>query len=138
MAAELWPKLHNLTTLSVTFHAHGSKSSMVRTIVPLCEKLVTFNLCMAPNNFVREVDMPFYLGPLLTSSTFENVYLDLPARNNTQPYHWKEVVTFLEYDPPQWKNLSVLTDVSHSVIGTRRILSRYWAPCKRSTWAEFS
>jgi hypothetical protein len=115
MREELWPKLQNLITLSVTFHAYGTRSSMVRTIVPSCEKLVTFNLRMAPNNSLKPSGMPVYLGPLLTSSTVENVHLDLPARDNVRSWHWEGVVAYLndlDDGPPQWKTLSVLTDVS--------------------------
>lgn len=110
--AELWPKLKHLTRLDVKSHAKETKSSLVRTIVPLCESLITFNLGIPPTMRGTLEDMPLYLESVVASSTIENVLLDLPWRDRETPW-WVPVILELEDNPPRWKNLHVRTNVSH-------------------------
>jgi hypothetical protein len=126
--SELWPRLDNLTTLSVNTSLQGLESEMIRTILSRCNNVNTFNLKLSP---LRDGDQDMLVArllPIVASPKFgfSTIHFDIPWEDRQAP-DWHNAV-FSDRDDDDWvegrqppKEFSCTHDVS---LFAKRVLIR--------------
>lgn len=75
---ELWPRLDNLETLSLSTSLQGLESALIRTILSRCNNVKRFNLKLTPLNPADEAALVAHLSPIIATIGLTYVHLDIP------------------------------------------------------------
>jgi hypothetical protein len=131
LPTEIWPKLDNLTTLSVEHHRGGLLTTLPHAMLPLCGNLRTFNLKLLSLTLSDMGNFKIYVQPIRTALGIENVSIDCPGEDVDNVALYDELFSELddaydeedtdEVEDSKWlgmKRLNVTGDVSQT---SRRI-----------------
>lgn len=88
--SEVWPRLDNLTTLSVNTSLQGLESEMIRTILSRCNNVDRLNLKLSPLRYEDQDTLIARLLPIVASPRFgfSTIHCDISWEDGPAPPYW--------------------------------------------------